>query len=67
MWPKIWLTFPHVNFISILASNLLDLLCGGVRQGSSDGDIGVGVSSVLWVVFQGKVVYSPNTKFFLDS
>lgn len=65
MRPKHYLTLPHINFVPILVGNLLDLLCGGFRQGSSDGD--VGVSSVLWVVFQRKVVYSANAKFFLNS
>ena len=65
MGPEKLLTLPLVNFVPILAGNLLDLLCGGFRQGSSDSVIGI--SSIPWVVFQGKIVYSANTKFFLYS
>lgn len=65
MWPKSCLTFPHVNLIPIFAGDLLDLLCGRFRQGRHGGDIGI--SSIFRVVFQGKVVDSANTKFFLDS
>lgn len=59
-----FLTFPHINLIPILAGNLLDFLRGGVHKGSCDRDIDI--SSILRVVFQRKVVYSTNTKFFLN-